>query len=194
MTVSSGWSRVCSLTRASQVILDLTHHGSEDLGPELRFSFRSWGRPPAQLCLVGRGRNRCAASLLPRRLPCRYLQRRPRRPPRAWAGAFRARRTFAWSLEELTARSPAPGAALLKPPRSRVPTPLRHSRPCAALRSHVTFWSLPLAVRRAPPARPPVPGCQGNPSDASRRQALGGRHRQGWARGPPGAADHGAPQ
>lgn len=60
--------------------------------------------------------------------------------------------------------------------------PLRRSRPSAAPRFHVTFWSLPLAVRRAPPG--PVRGCQGNPSDACHGgQALGGRRRQGSARG-----------
>ena len=171
----AGAGFVLTLTGASQVILDLTHQGPEDLRPELRFSFRSWGRPRPQLCLVGRGRNRCAASLLPRRLPCRYLQRRPPKPPRAWAGASRARPTFAWSLEELTERSRARGAALLKPPRSRVATPLRHSRPCAALRFHVTFWSLPLAVRRAPPARSPAhPRLSGQPE---RRQTKTGVRR-----------------
>lgn len=59
----------------------------------------------------------------PRRLPCRYLLRRPPRPHRAWAGASRARPTFARSLQELTAPTRAPGAALQKQPRSRVASP-----------------------------------------------------------------------
>lgn len=46
---------VLTLTWASRVIQDLTHQGPEDLSPELLFSFRSWGRPHPQLCLVGRG-------------------------------------------------------------------------------------------------------------------------------------------
>lgn len=36
--------------------------------------------------------------------------------------------------------------------------PLHHSSPCAALRFHVTFWSLPLAVRGAPPTRTRLSG------------------------------------
>lgn len=176
---------VLTLTWASRVILDSTLQGPEDLSPELR------GLPHPQLCLVGRGRNRCAASLLLRRLPCRYLQRRPPRPHRARAGASRARPTFAWSLQKLTAPSRAQGAALLKPPRSPVPTPC--ATPALAPLCVSRHFLVPPSRRPPGPARP-SPGCQGNQSDARRGQALGGRRRQGWARGAPGAADHGAPQ
>lgn len=76
---------------------------------------------------------------------------------RARAGASRARPTFAWSLQKLTAPSRARGASLLKPWRSPVPTscatPAR-----APLCVSTSFWSLPLAVRRAPPARPRLSG------------------------------------
>lgn len=181
---------VLTLTGASRVILDLTHQGL-DLSPELRFSFRSWGRPHPQLCLVGRGRNRCAASLLPRRLPCRYLQRRPPRPHRARAGASRARPTFVVVPTEADSVFPSSGRGSTEAAALPSPDPLRHSRPCAALR-FTSLFGPSLSPSAGP--RPPVPGCQGNPSDARRGRALGGRRRQCWARGAPGAADHGAPE
>lgn len=81
------------------------------------------GRPHPQLCGVGRGCNRCAASQLPRRLPCRYLQRRPPRPNGDRAGASQARPTLAWSRQKLTAASRARDTAQSEQPKSLEPTP-----------------------------------------------------------------------
>lgn len=159
MARSSGWSRVCS-----DAHLGVSGHprlnppGSRRSQPGAPVLLPELGAPSPSAVPGREGRQQVCGLPAPRRLPCRYLQRRPPRPLRARAGASRARLTFAWSLKELTAPSRARGAALLKPPRSPIPTPDATPAPCAALRFHVTFWSLPLAVRLAPPAplRPPV--------------------------------------
>lgn len=149
---------VLTLTWASRVILDLTHQGPEDLSPELLFSFRSWGRPHPQLCLVGRGPQQVRGLLAPRRLPCRYLQLRPPRPSQSPGGSFPSPADVRVVPAEADSAFPSSGRGSTKAVALPGPDPLRHSRPCAVLRFHVTFWSLPLAVRRAPPARPRLSG------------------------------------
>lgn len=154
MALSSGWSRVCS-----DAHLGVSGHprlnppGSRRSQPGAPVLLPELGAPSPSAVPGRAGRQQVRGLPAPHRLPCRYLQRQPPRPLRARAGASRARPTFAWSLKELTAPSRARGAALLKPPRSPIPTPLHHSRPVR--RSAFPRHFLVPPSRRPPgPARP----------------------------------------
>lgn len=118
------------------------------------------GRPHPQLCGVGRGCNRCAASQLPRRLPCRYLQRRPPRPNGDRAGASQARPTLAWSRQKLTAASRARHTAPWEQPKSPAPTP--YAAPAQArLRVSTSLFGPSLSPSAGP--RPAPSALSGQP-------------------------------
>ncbi|MEJ1273718.1 hypothetical protein NN561_004589 [Cricetulus griseus] len=148
----AGAGSILTLTRASRghPVPDLP--GSRGAQPRAAVLPPDQGRPHPQLCRVGRGCNRCAASQFPHRLPCRYLQRRPPRPNGARAVASRARLTLAWFRQKLTPASRARGAAPSEQPMSPAPTP--YATPARAQLRVLRHFLVPPSRRPPGPARP----------------------------------------
>lgn len=167
---------------------------SRDLSPGLRFSLPSCGA----FTLSCAGSGGAATGAGP---PCSPAAC----PAVTCSGGRRGRDEMGRGLPEPGRHSRGPtdadgvfpirDVAPLEPPLSPAPTPCAtpaRARLCVSTSRHFLV---------PPSRRPPGPALSRLPvvratrtTPAGELQALGGRHRQGSAQGPPGASDHGAPQ